>query len=219
MKNLSLRNALSLSLSLHALVFLSFFSFNSLKKEKHLPVAIDLISKKSKNLGKLNQARSKSKSLNTREKVKKTKDSNTDEKISKLKQKKLETLNEKRKEQVAKNQTSLIGESDIELELKGVSPKNERQKYLAYVRGKVALGQFYPRSSRRFKEEGTVKLLLTLEKNGSLFQVKIIKKSQYERLNKAALEAVKKVAPFKEFPESIAFSQWRIKLPIKFSLK
>jgi len=50
----------------------------------------------------------------------------------------------------------------------------------------------YPLESRRRKEEGTVVLLLTVGPDGAVADIRVSRSSGFERLDKAALEAVRK---------------------------
>ncbi|NJM10299.1 MAG: TonB family protein [Bdellovibrionaceae bacterium] len=115
-------------------------------------------------------------------------------------------------------QGDLVGESDVESELQGRAPLNEKERYLAEIREQIAKRQSYPRSSRVFGEQGTVKLLLTIQRNGSLTKVEIIERSAFERLNTAAMTAATKAAPFRAFPNEVPFDLWRIALPVQFVL-
>ncbi len=207
MGNQNQLNAILLSLALHMLAFVFLFDFNK-APEQVRPVEIELISS-----GDITKPVAKKSEYKIKDSV-----------VKKLKKEKSALVNEKfedrlkAQEETAALKKPLVGESNVELELEGVAPKNERQKYLAQVRGKIAMGQVYPKASRRFREEGTVRLLLTVERNGSLSKIEVVGKSKFKRLDDAALKAVTKVAPFNSFPKTVAFHKWKIKLPIKFSL-
>lgn len=114
--------------------------------------------------------------------------------------------------------TEPVGESDIESELKGRVPANDKERYLAEIRQKIARFQNYPRSSRVLNEQGSVKLLLTIQRNGSLTKVELVRGTPFERLNTAAMTAATEAGPFKEFPAEVKYASWRITLPIHFSL-
>jgi protein TonB len=60
------------------------------------------------------------------------------------------------------------------------------------ARRKVTGGDpLYPEMSKRLQEEGPVELAVEVGKDGSLRQVRITKSSGYERLDQAALAAVR----------------------------
>lgn len=114
--------------------------------------------------------------------------------------------------------TELMGESDIESELQGRAPTTEKERYLAEIRQKIARRQNYPRSSRVLNEQGSVKLLLTIQRNGALTKVELVRGTPFERLNTAAMTAATEAGPFNEFPAEVKYASWRITLPIHFSL-
>lgn len=118
----------------------------------------------------------------------------------------------------SKEEAKTFRETDIEAVLRGRAPKNETEKYLAELRDQIARQQVYPVASRSFREEGVVQLRLLVLKDGRLQKIEILEASQYPRLDKAALTAVSRAAPFKEFPAEVNQDLWRITLPVRFSL-
>ena len=113
----------------------------------------------------------------------------------------------------------VTGESDIDSELEGRAPRNSKERYLAEVRQKIASRQSYPRPSRAFGEQGTVKLLLTIQRDGMLTKVELVQGTAFQRLNTAAMTAATEAGPFKEFPEEVQYASWRITLPVHFTLQ
>ncbi|NJM10090.1 MAG: energy transducer TonB [Bdellovibrionaceae bacterium] len=69
-----------------------------------------------------------------------------------------------------------------------------------------------------FGEQGKVKLLLTIRRNGALTKVEIIERTAFERLNTAAMTAATSAAPFRAFPSEVPFGLWKITLPVHFQL-
>lgn len=100
----------------------------------------------------------------------------------------------------------------------GRSPRNSKELYLARLRDNLLRKQEYPRASRAFREEGTVVIRLTLEKDGSLRKIEMVEGSPFSRLNDAAMKAASKAAPFPAFPQDLRYSSWRITLPVRFTL-
>lgn len=111
-----------------------------------------------------------------------------------------------------------IGESDLELSLQGNAPTTKEAQYLAEVRTKIASHQKYPAPSRAFREEGVVKIRLTINRSGSVLKIELIEECPHKRLNDAAMTAVTRAAPFQSFPEGIDFEIWKITLPVRFVL-
>lgn len=111
-----------------------------------------------------------------------------------------------------------IGESDIESSLHGRLPVNETERYLADIRDQIARQQTYPVPSRSFREEGIVRIRLTLNRSGSVIKIELLEASPYKRLNDAAMSAATKASPFKPFPDEVKFETWKITLPVRFTL-
>lgn len=111
-----------------------------------------------------------------------------------------------------------VGESNIESSFRGRPPNNETERYLSEIRDQIARQQIYPTPSRSFREEGTVRIRLTLNRSGSVVKIELMEASLYKRLNDAAMRAATKAAPFKPFPTEVRFETWKITLPIRFTL-
>lgn len=79
------------------------------------------------------------------------------------------------------------------------------------------LAPVYPKLSRKRKEQGTVMLLLLVNSQGQVAEIKIKQSSGYERLDQAALQAVKKwqFSPAKQDGKAIDY--W-YEMPMNFSL-
>jgi TonB family protein len=113
---------------------------------------------------------------------------------------------------------SNVGESDLESISSGSVQGTEAEMYLEELRVQVSRNQVYPALSVTFKEEGLVKLLLTVKNDGTVQKIEIVQYSDHKRLNEAALRTVTKAFPFKPFPSSLKIKIWKIKLPLRFVL-
>jgi len=67
--------------------------------------------------------------------------------------------------------------------------------------------------------EGTVRMSIIVSKNGALEQVTVAQKSRHSLLNKAAIKATERAAPFPELPTALNTDQFEITVPITFKLK
>ena len=67
--------------------------------------------------------------------------------------------------------------------------------------------------------EGTVRMSIIVSKNGALEQVTVAQKSRHSLLNKAAIKATERGAPFPELPTALNTDQFEITVPITFKLK
>ncbi|MFQ5482447.1 MAG: TonB family protein [Nitrospinaceae bacterium] len=80
--------------------------------------------------------------------------------------------------------------------------------------------KYYQRSTaRRSNIQGKVMVIITLLRNGALKDILIEKPSQYVLLNQTALQAVRKAAPFTEFPAEIVEDELKLVIPFSFKLR
>ena len=93
-----------------------------------------------------------------------------------------------------------------------------KQQYLAYLNQVISEQQRYPRQSRRRGETGVISLRLVISQNGELKSVHIIDQSRYNRLNREALAMVRRAAPFRPLPASMANPPLTLVLPVEFKL-
>ena len=94
----------------------------------------------------------------------------------------------------------------------------DEDRYKALVRSKVDAHKHYPRLARRMGEEGRVVVEFSVDASGAVSGVQIRQSSGSERLDEAALQAVRDAAPFPPFPEGVARTRWHFTLPLSFSL-
>jgi protein TonB len=98
--------------------------------------------------------------------------------------------------------------------------ENAVSRYLAAIRGLIDQRKEYPYQARRQEQEGTVLIRFTVTRQGTLAgEPALEKKSRYERLNAAAIEAVKKAAPYPPFPGEIGEDEMSFQVAVSFSLK
>ena len=66
--------------------------------------------------------------------------------------------------------------------------------------------------------EGQVKLRFSIEPNGSVHEVQVVQSSGYSSLDRAAIEAVQKAAPFPGFPRQLSEQMLSVEIAIVFHL-
>ncbi len=74
--------------------------------------------------------------------------------------------------------------------------KDRFQAYAAMIRAKIERAKRYPLPAREMGLEGAVKLRFSLTGQGELLRVEVLKSSGIKILDQAAVEAVKRAAPF-----------------------
>ena len=77
----------------------------------------------------------------------------------------------------------------------------------------------YPLQSRLNREEGTVKVRFVIASSGAVSEVKVIKSSGFDLIDRAAVAAVEDAAPFPPLPEGLSGSRLPVTVPIRFSLR
>lgn len=76
----------------------------------------------------------------------------------------------------------------------------------------------YPRGALRNQQQGTVRLTVTLARDGRVRDVQILEKSDYDTLNKAATRAVKSASPYPAVPDAIGGERFLFTVPVVFRL-
>ncbi len=94
-----------------------------------------------------------------------------------------------------------------------------KQEYLDKLRQSINKNKYYPRISRRLKEQGFTLVSFKVHKNGKIDEIKVLESSKKRRLDKAAIEAVKSTSSFKSFPKEIQDDYLDIKLKIGFIIR
>jgi len=92
-------------------------------------------------------------------------------------------------------------------------------RYIARVRTKIEQRKYYPSSSRRMKEEGTVTVSFLLTPTGDLVTLSVAASSGFPDLDDAALDAVRNASPYPAFPSALKTTSLALRVPITFELK
>ncbi len=90
--------------------------------------------------------------------------------------------------------------------------------YISQVRRSVLGAKRYPEASRRAGREGKLQVQFTILKNGQVGNVSLLTETPYPNLNREAMAAVKRAAPFAGIPDSIMRQSLQVVLPFKFEL-
>ena len=99
-----------------------------------------------------------------------------------------------------------------------INDKGALKSYIGQVQRSVEGSKRYPEASRRAGREGKLKIQFTILKNGEVDNVKLLTETPYPNLNREAMAAVKRAAPFTEFPNSIMEQSLKVILPFRFKL-
>ncbi|MCO4784350.1 MAG: TonB family protein [Marinomonas atlantica] len=91
--------------------------------------------------------------------------------------------------------------------------------YYAKLAAKLASNKRYPRASRRRGEQGIVTVSFTAFPNGDARRIAITQSSGSKRLDKAAIEMVKRSQPLPAFTLEMGSEPLDITLPVQFQLR
>lgn len=92
----------------------------------------------------------------------------------------------------------------------------ELKDYIKNVQSRIVSAAYYPPDAKEMGWEGIVKLNIILEYDGNLRDVKIMQSSGYVALDDAALDIVKKQAPYPAFPYEAGLRELQIEIPIAY---
>lgn len=90
--------------------------------------------------------------------------------------------------------------------------------YMGQIKRQIEGAKRYPEASRKAGQKGKLKIQFTLLKNGEVENIKLLTQTPYPHLNKEAMAAVKRAAPFSGFPDSVIRDSMNIILPFNFEL-
>jgi len=94
-----------------------------------------------------------------------------------------------------------------------------RQFYVSDNLKKINASVRYPKKALERGQTGSVRVAVTINRQGNIVSTSILQASEVESLNEAALEAINKVAPFPAIPDAIAGATFEFTAPIRFILQ
>ena len=92
------------------------------------------------------------------------------------------------------------------------------KSYIGQIQRIIEGEKRYPEASRRAGREGKLKVQFTIFRDGKVGNIKLLTKTPYPNLNKEAMDAVERAAPFSGFPDSMGKKYVNIILPFRFEL-
>ena len=92
------------------------------------------------------------------------------------------------------------------------------QEYLIALRNWYNKKLRYPRTAMQREQTGSVSLSVTLDRNGEVQDVNIVREARYSALNIEARKAVKRANPFPGIPKNIEGNEYIFTLPVTFAL-
>lgn len=113
----------------------------------------------------------------------------------------------------------LLGTKDVEKEIT-VDLNTTEYKYISYftkLKERIYQVWKYPKESQARREQGNVRIVFTLRKDGYLENVRIIRPSGFENLDREVLRTIRVASPYNPFPES--WEEEKLKIPASFDYK
>jgi protein TonB len=99
-----------------------------------------------------------------------------------------------------------------------IDDSGARAGYTALIQRRIEDAKEYPQGSQKLGRQGVLKVQFTILKNGQLGSVRLLTETPYPNLNREAMAAVKRAAPFAGIPDSIMGQSLRFIVPIKFKV-
>ena len=98
-----------------------------------------------------------------------------------------------------------------------VNRQNEIDAYFAQVYEIINKAKYYPKKSRRFKQEDSIPVSFLVDKDCLISNFNIVKPSKYRELNKAVQKMFQKIKRFDKPPKG-ALTPLEMKISINFKL-
>lgn len=110
-------------------------------------------------------------------------------------------------------------EKDIENLIDPSELKALENEYLSKLRYLIEQNKIYPNSAKRLNQMGKVQVNFVISKDGQIKNIRIVKDSNFQRLNDAAIEILTKLNKFEPIPEKLNKNSWEITVPIVYQIK
>lgn len=91
--------------------------------------------------------------------------------------------------------------------------------YTPQVVSKIFKSVSYPSKAVQRSQEGTVRVMVTINREGQVVDAVATEESEYSLLNNAALSAIKRASPFPKLPQDFLGDSFEVTVPISFRLQ
>lgn len=96
--------------------------------------------------------------------------------------------------------------------------KSIENAYLSKVRRSIERRKKYPKSAKRAKQQGTVRVRFTINANGSIRNISLVGGTPYAKLNKAALKILRRIGSFAPIPKKLGKRSLTVTVPIRYKI-
>ncbi|WP_173931008.1 energy transducer TonB [Chelativorans sp. Marseille-P2723] len=91
--------------------------------------------------------------------------------------------------------------------------------YQGKVQAKLRRAQRYPPEARRDRVQGEAHVAFTISRDGSVGSITVVRSSGVPLLDQAAVETVRRAAPFPPIPTEIGRASWAFTVPMSFTIR
>jgi len=92
------------------------------------------------------------------------------------------------------------------------------QTYMGEVLRLIERAKYYPVRDKMYGNEGSPVVSMVIDQAGNLLDAKILKESGFKTLDKAAIDIVKKAAPYPDFHPEMKSDRFSFSVSIEFKL-
>lgn len=93
-----------------------------------------------------------------------------------------------------------------------------RQFYVSDAIKKIRSKTKYPQRALDRGQAGSVRVAVVIDRQGNILSTNILESSNFDLLNKEAIDAVKRSAPFPALPDTIGGTQFEFTVPMRWTL-
>lgn len=93
-----------------------------------------------------------------------------------------------------------------------------RQFYVSDAIKKIRTKTKYPQRALERSQEGSVRVAVVVDRQGNVVNASLLENSQHTILNKEALDAIKRAAPFPALPAEMAGARFEFTVPMRWAL-
>jgi protein TonB len=110
-----------------------------------------------------------------------------------------------------------VAENTIPSSVPHKAAQDLKQMYLAELRAMIERNKVYPLQASRLGQMGIVEVSFTLTVDGHIIDLRISRPCPFQRLNEAALVAVKSLGQFRPIPSELGAKELEVKVPVRYS--
>ena len=100
-----------------------------------------------------------------------------------------------------------------------IEEESARRDYLAALARQIHRKKHYPKAARLNRQEGRVVVTFVIQGSGRITDIRVTRSSGSATLDKAAVQILERISPFRAIPGELGMDRWEIAVPIDYSLR